>query len=167
MTSKAYVIAETVVSINGEAGADYAWSMEGVTNGAGRVSAQIDLGAGARAYRYRLDLEALWQATPGQYETLSIYLAEAPDSDATAIDGDVGNSDAALGDLDQVHNCRYIGKITVEDAATTKMAASIKFETDARYITLIGINNGGATLNATDSNFQCELTPLPIQGQAT
>jgi len=143
MTSKAYVVAETVVGINGEAGQDYAWSMEGVTNGAGRVSAQVDLGSAARAFQYRLDLEALWQGTPTQYATLDIYLAEAPDSDSTAIDGDVGASDAALGDLDQVRNCRFLGTVVVEDADTTKMATSIEFETNARYITLIGINNGG------------------------
>jgi len=167
MTSKAYVVAETALSINGEAGADYAWSMEGVANGAGRVSAQVDLGAAARAFQYRLDLEALWQGTPTQYATLDLYIAEAPDSDATTIDGDVGASDAALGDLDQVRNCRFLGTIVVEDSGVTKMSTSIEFETNARYITLIGINNGGTTMDATDSDFQCVLTPLPVQGQAT
>lgn len=167
MPSKAYVAAETAIGVNGEAGQDYAWSMEAVADGAGHVSAQIDLGATPRAFQYRLDVEALWQATPTQYATLDIYAAFAPDSDVTAIDGDVGNSDAALGDLDQLENCRYLGSITVEDANTTKMATSFEFKTRSRYMSLIGVNNGGSALNATDSNFQCEITPLPTQGQDT
>lgn len=167
MTSKAYVAAETALSVNGEAGADFAWSMEAVTDGAGRVSAQIDLGATPRTFQYRIDIEALWQATPVQYETLDIYLAFAPDSDSTAIDGDVGTADAALGDLDQAKNLLFLGAVTVEDAATTKMATSFELETNARYVSLVGINNGGAATNATDSNFQCVITPLPVQGQDT
>ena len=50
MPSKLYIANETALLINGESGADYAWSMEGVTNTAGRVSAQIDLGAVSRAF---------------------------------------------------------------------------------------------------------------------
>lgn len=167
MTSKAYVAPETTLSINGEAGADYAWSMENVSNGAGRVSAQIDLGVSPRAFQYHWSCEALWVATPTQYNVLELYIAEAPDSDSTQIAGDVGATDAALGDLDQVKNCRYIGSVVVEDAATTIMVGSGYFDTSVRYISLIGINNGGAALNATDSNFQFKLTPVPIQGQDT
>jgi hypothetical protein len=167
MTSKAYVLTETALKFNGEAGADVAWSMEGVTDGAGRVSAQYDLGAGARAFEFDWSCELLWQATPVQYQALELYIAGAPDGDSTQISGDIGATDAALGDIDQVSNLQLIGTVVVEDAGVTKMVASGSFEFSNRYITIAGLNNGGATINATDSNFIFTLTPKSIQGQAT
>ncbi len=167
MTSRAYVLTETTLKFNGEAGADVAWSMESIADGAGRVSAQHDFGAGARAFEFDWSCELLWQATPTQYQSLELYVSGAPDSDATQIDGDIGSSDAALGDVDQVNNMQLIGTVVVEDAATTIMVASGSFEFTNRYITLVAINNGGSSINATDSNFIFLLTPKSIQGQAT
>ena len=165
MTSKAYILDETQISFNGEAGADVAFSMEGLTDGAGRVSAQKDWGSSARAFKYKATVSAQWQATPTQYGTLDFYLAES--NDGTIIAGDVGSSDAALGDLDQVKNLIYIGSLVVEEADTTVMRAILEFESKARYFSVVGVNNGGATLNATDSNFDFLVTPFSVQGQAT
>ena len=165
MTSKAYTLQETPLLISGAAGADHAWSVEGLANGAGRVSVQIDLGAAARAFEYDWSAEALGQATPVQYGTLDFYIATAPADDSTQIDGDVGAADAALGDVDQLKNLELIGSLTWEEADTTKMVASGEFECHERYLTLVCDNNVGAAINATDSNFIFKLTPRAVQGQ--
>lgn len=166
-TSKSFITAESTVKINGEAGADHAWSVEGLTDGAGRVSIQIDLGVAPRASIFDWSSEHLGQATPTQGGSLDFYRAGAPDDDSTQIDGDIGASDAALGDVDQLKNLHFIGKVTSEEADTTKMVGSDTFTHTQRYLTLVADNNLGATVNATDSNFIFKLTARAYQGQAT
>lgn len=166
-TSKSFITAESTVKVNGEAGADHAWSVEGLTDGAGRVSIQIDLGVAPRGAIFDWSCELLSQATPTQGGTLDLYRAGAPDDDSTQIDGDIGASDAALGDVDQLRNLHFIGIVTSEEADTTKMVSSGTFTHTQRYLSLIADNNLGATINATDSNFVFKLTLRVWQGQAT
>lgn len=166
MANEAYIASGTVKSINGEVGADAAWSVEGLTNTAGRVSAQLDLGAAPRAGIYAWSCEVQLQATPTQYNTLDIYVATAPEDDSTQISGDVGATDAALGDVDMLKNLRYIGSVTVENAAAgEKNVASGEITLYERYVSFVIYNGSGATVNATDSNFQFKLTPKSWQGQ--
>lgn len=166
MANESYIASGTALSINGEFGADYAWSVEGLTNAAGRVSAQVDLGAAPRPGIYAWSCEVQFQATPTQYNTLDIYVATAPEGDSTQISGDVGASDAALGDVDMLKNLRYIGSVVSENAAASeKCVASGDILLTERYVSFIAYNDSGATVNATDSNFQFTLTPKSWQGQ--
>src|SRR5512133_3518734 len=98
--NEAWLAVGTRLLVNGEASAQAALSAEGLANNAGRVSQQIDLLAAPRPYRFRWSCEALWTGTPTQGGVLELYIATAPDHDATQIDGDVGNADAALADAD-------------------------------------------------------------------
>lgn len=169
-TSQSQIQEGTALQISGVVGADYAWSVEGLTNNAGRVSAQIDLGADPRDPYLQWWAEAQWQATPTQYKTLDIYAAIALNGFASDVAGDVGTSDAALGDVDQLRQfgVSMIGQIVVEDAGTTVMRSGGWFFYPYRYLSLIAYNNNtGATLNATDSNFDFQLVPFNFQGQAT
>ena len=70
----------TQLLISGASGADYAWSVEGITSGSGRVSAQIDLGSLPRCGEYEWSCEVQFQATPTQGKGLALYRAAAPDS---------------------------------------------------------------------------------------
>lgn len=166
MANEAYISKGTALLINGEAGADHALSAEGIVDGAGRVSIQIDLGNPPRAAHFEWSCECQWQATPDQYGTLDLYVASAPDGDSTQIDGDVGAVDAALADIDMIYNLRWIGSVTSENAAASeKCVASGEFDFFQQYLTIVVVNNGGATLNATDSNFRFDLTPMAWQAQ--
>lgn len=166
MANEAYIANGTALLINGEAGADTAFSVEGLSDGAGRVSAQIDLGVAPREYIFAWSCEVQFQATPDQYGKLDLYIAGAPDGDSTQIDADVGASDAALGDVDMRRNLRYIGSVTSENAAASeKCVASGVFEHMDRYLSIVAYNDSGAAVNATDSNFRFDLTPKAQQGQ--
>lgn len=166
MANESWITGGTSLSINGEVGADYAFSVEGLANAAGRVSAQIDLGVVPREKTYQWSAEVQFQATPTQYKGLHFYIAEAPDADATQIDGDVGNADAALGDIDMRSNLKFIGQCVSENAAASeKCVSSGVFSTWARYISIVAYNDSGAAVNATDSNFRFDLTPKADQGQ--
>lgn len=164
MVSKAYFAEETEIKFNGEGGS-VAFSMEGVTDGAGRISAQHDLGPSSKSRRYAWYSEHLGQATPVQYGSVDFHIAIAPGFDASMIPGDVGTSDAALGDLDQLKNLKYIGSNVQEEADTTKMVGAGEIEIYGRYISVAGYNDSGATINATDSNFLFFLVPIPDEGQ--
>lgn len=166
MANEAYIRKGTSKLVNGEAGADVALSMEGVASAAGRVSAQIDWGAAPRPATYEWSCEVQWQATPTQGGVLELYVAGAPDGDSTQIDGDVGTTDAALGDVDMRRNLRYIGCVVSENAAASeKCVASGTFEFTPRYMSIVGYNGGGATINATDSAFRFDIVPVYWQGQ--
>lgn len=166
MANEAYVKTGTALLFNGEAGADVAFSMEGITTANGRVSAQKDLGASPRPYMFYWSCEVQFQATPTQGLGLELYVAGAPDADATQVDGDIGQSDAALGDVDMRRNLKFIGYVTSENAAASeKCVASGVFEHYQRYISIVGFNASGAAVNATDSNFRFDLTPIYYQGQ--
>lgn len=162
MANKLYIARETPISFDGTGGADVAFSMEGVVDGAGRVSAQYDLGTGSTPHLFRWRSEVLWQATPTKGAACWFYAAGG---DGTNIDGDVGAIDAALGSEDQLSNLLYIGRVVVETAHTFKMVRSGTFEFYDRYISIVGFNRGVATINATDSNFSFELTPIPPEIQ--
>lgn len=166
MANEAYIKTGTALLISGVAGADYAWSVEGVANGAGRVSAQIDLGASPRPGLYKWSCSVQFQATPTQYKGLALYRAGAPDGDSTQIDADVGASDAALGDVDMRSNLKSIGYVVSENAAASEpCVASGVFEHTNRYLTLVAYNDSGATVNATDTNFIFTLQPYSWQAQ--
>lgn len=166
MANEVYLRKGTSKLVGGEAGADVALSMEGVANAAGRVSAQIDWGAAPRPDWYEWSCEVQWQATPTQGAVLELYVAGAPDADATQIDGDVGNADAALGDIDMRRNLKFIGQVVSENAAASEVCVSSgRFQFTQRYMSVIGYNAGGAAINATDSNFRFNIVPIYWQGQ--
>jgi len=166
MANESYINNGTAKLANGEAGADVAWSMENISNAAGRVSAQFDLGAVPRPSHIKWSCEVQFQATPTQGAALELYVAGAPDHDSTQIDGDIGASDAALGDVDMLRNLRAIGAVISENAAASeKCVASGWFEWPFRYISFAGYNASGATTNATDSNFRFDFVVFYDQGQ--
>lgn len=166
MANEIYLRKGTSKLVNGEAGADVAWSMEAVANAAGRVSAQIDWGAAPRPDWYEWSCEVQWQATPTQGSVLELYVAGAPDADSSQLDGDIGTSDAALGDIDMRRNLRYIGCVVSENAAASEICvASGTFQFTPRYMSIVGYNGAGATINATDSNFRFNIIPVYWQGQ--
>lgn len=166
MANEAYVKTGTALLVSGAAGADYAWSVEGLASAAGRVSAQIDLGVSPRPGLYKWSCEVQFQATPTQGAVLELYKAGAPDGDSTQIDGDIGSTDAALGDVDMRRNLTQFGYVVSENATASEICVrSGVFEHFDRYLSLVAYNGSGASVNATDTNFVFTLQPISWQGQ--
>jgi hypothetical protein len=166
MANEVYLQKGAAKLAGGEVGADVAWSMESVANAAGQVSAQYDLGAAPRPGMIEWSCEVQFQATPTQGKGLELYVAAAPDHDATQIDGDIGATDAALGDVDMRRNLQNIGYVVSENAAAAeKCVASGHFFWTKRYISFVGYNDSGATINATDTNFRFDFRVMYWQGQ--
>lgn len=166
MANEAYINKAAAKTVGGGGTPDVAWTMHGLANAAGRVSAQIDWGALPRPARYEWSCSVQWQATPTQGGVLELYIATAPDSASSQIDGDPGSSDAALGDVDMRRNMRAIGAVVSENAAASEPCiASGEFTCTSRHMSIVGYNAAGATINATASNFVFIIRPVYWQGQ--
>lgn len=163
MSKEIYLAEGVALKINGEVDADYAWSLEGMANAAGRVSARIDLGAAPRPYLYRWRCLCCWQANPTKGGALMLWKSE---SDGTHADGDVGTTDAALGADNALANCRHFGQVVADTADTSNQIAGGVVEIHERYVSFVAWNFGGTALNATAGNCIFTLTPLCDQQQA-
>lgn len=166
MANESWLNKGSALTADGTGGATVAWSMHGVTNGAGRVSAQYDLGALPRGCIIEWACELQLQATPTQGKAVELYIAEAPDEDSAMITGDPGTADAALGDVDMRRNMRGIGQVVSENAAASeKCNAAGSFFAPRRYISFVGYNDTGATINATAANFKFKFRVIYPQAQ--
>lgn len=161
MANNIYVSEGTALLINGEAGADVAWSMEGVTTGSGRVAAQRDLGAAPRPKKFAWICEWQTAGTPTQGKGIELYVSGALSNSTSRTSGNIGTTDSALADADVRRNLQPIGYVVAETATSNKkFIASGEFEFSHRYLSLVGYNDSGATINSTDSNFKFYLIPL-------
>lgn len=170
MTSQAQVNPGTGLKWNGEAGANVAWSLEGLANNQAQVSAQRDWGAGPRDAWYMWHAEIPMQATPTQFTTLDFYIAPAYDADSTMIWGDVGAVDATISTnaAERMRNLKFIDSLVIDIADTSIMVGGGVFFAPFRYFSAVLLNNGtGATTNATDSNCLFFIQPFNWQGQDT
>lgn len=166
MANEAYITKGSNRLFNNGGAPDVAITVEGLANNAGRVSAQLDLGATPRAYIFDWSCEVQFQATPTQGAGLELYIAGAPDHDATQIDGDIGNANAALGDIDMRRNLENIGFVVSENAAANEICvASGQFEHTSRYLQLVVYNASGASVHATATNFRFDMAAVAFQGQ--
>lgn len=156
----------TTVIFNGAGGGNVAFGIEGLANGAGRISAQHDWGVVARPYIFKWNFKTQIQATPNLDSVVDIYIATAPDDLSSRISGNEGVSDAALGDIKSVDNMRRIGRLIVADTtANTDLTCNGYFECLERYMSIVIVNRTGASLNATAANSEFRITKASKQGQ--
>jgi hypothetical protein len=151
---------------------DAAFEVHNLAAGAGRQSAQIDLGESAvsRLYEWRAFVQ--FADTPVLGEVVGIYLKTAGSgSSATAHpDNDDGTTEGAMtavsGTVDKRLNLHLLGTIVVdEQVANTEMVASGIVEIGARAIQVVFHNaTADALTNDVDEN-GFMLSPVPDEVQ--
>jgi len=147
---------------------DYAFEMHNIASGAGRQSAQCDLGEGAVAaiYEWRAFVQFATAAVLG--ETVDFYLKTAGSSaSATAHpDNDDGTGSAAVSAEDKLNNLHYLGSIVVDEAAQDiEMVASGTVYITARAFNVVMWNStADALTNDVDEN-GFMLSPVPDEAQ--
>lgn len=147
---------------------DAAFEVHNLASGAGRQSAQIDLGEGAVARRYEWRAFIQFIANPVVGEALRIYLKTAGSSaSATAHpDNDDGTGEAAVSAEDKLKNLHFIGSIIVDEAVLNiEMVASGVVEIDARAVQVVFWNStaDGLTNDVDENGFM--LSPVPMEVQ--
>lgn len=163
MANKTYVNPETTLTWK-SSGGSAAITCTSLANNAGRVGAQLDRGASARAQRFYWELEYKCVATPTLGATVSVYLATAYANSASP-DGNVGTADAALSALDKRRNLLFLGVVECDVASTALQKGSGTIEIAARYLSLVLVNEAGAAFSATAGDTIFSLTPIPDELQ--
>lgn len=158
-------------------GGDALITFTSVTNGAGRLGGQLDLGdllvanAAARATFYRWYAKTQCQASGLVLNnTLDLYFAhwnfDAATGSATDPDGGVGASDAAFATAALLANLTPAGSLVVDSTAgATTFAKSGFIWLPYRVVSPVLWNGSGATASATASVTEIWLTPVNLQAQ--
>lgn len=145
-----------------------------VASGSARISAQLDLGSGARPSRYRWRASCAWASNPtvGDYTLVGLVLADS----ASEIDGyDLGTSDATISTagllLELTSNVTLLGQITCNTAGTQAEVTSGMIEIVSRYVQVWFYNKAASKAFATDGSSASPsnwftLQPVPDSIQA-
>jgi hypothetical protein len=157
-------------------GGDAVITFTSVTNAAGRLGGQLDLGdllaanTAARAGWYRWYAKTKCQATGLVIgNTIDLYWAgwnvDASGA-ATDPDGNVGASDAAFATAALLNNLKLAGSVVVDSlAGSTVLAKSGIVFLPYRYVSPVLWNGSGATASATATDTEIWLTPFNPQAQ--
>ncbi len=169
MANKIYVNQEAAVTF-GTNTDTVTCTIKNLAAGAGRVSAQLDRGAGARAEEFEWRAKFTFATTPVVGEAIDLYLSP---SDGSIQDGDLGTSDADVDGVlgkgavaDVVKNLYYLGSVVVQKAdATQSMKAGGRCRIASRYVSLVVHNNTADALGTVDADQQVRLIPSPAEMQ--
>lgn len=144
-------------------------TLSGITDGSGRQSDKVDLGATRAAQYAVLGCVDFTGETPTAGGTVDYYWA--PSTSTTQGTGNVaGNSGAdaaapggALGSITLAEfllQCQFIGSLVVHDGAVVQNGFVGVLSPSARYGQLIVVNNSGGTFEADDVEAHQLLQPI-------
>lgn len=163
MANKVYQQEETSKTFV-DSGGDVAFTLASLANGAGRISAQLDLGAAPRADRYLVSVEVKAAAALTlSAEAARIYVARG---DGTDIDGPVGTSDAAIAAETRFSsNLRYVGSVIADQAAVGPFNKTFVITHQSRYMSFGVWNPSGQAFSSTGGDCFIKATPIPPEIQ--
>lgn len=131
---------------------------------AGRQGALHDFTVAARSdwFHWRAFLKP--GATRVLKEQIRIYIKT---SDGTHPDNDDGVGDIAVSTINKLDNLHHIGTLVIDEDAAVEMVKSGDFRLGARWAGPVFWNATANTLSATAADFGFDMTPTPLEIQAT
>ncbi len=163
MANKIYRAIETPVVFRDSSG-DVVISLQNLSFGAGRISAQKDRGAGSVPELHEVIGVFQFETAPIVGEAVEIYLFQ---SDGTYVDGTLGTSDAAMSSAKR-SNGMLIGSVIVDTTSTgTDIVGRFQnVPISSRYYS-IGVWNASAgdNLKNTANASRVIVTPTPPEIQ--
>jgi len=143
MANKIYTNPGTPIVFKGTGG-DATFTTANLAFGAGRVSGQVDRGAGAKAKLHEVTAIVQWAATAVIGDACEVYIFE---SDGTYQDGAVGTADAALATAKR-RNGMLVGAVICDNTtgATNVVARFRDVPLTSRYFS-VGFWNASASKN--------------------
>lgn len=173
MPNKVYVARETRITFE-PSGGDEPFTLTSLASGAGRVSDQLERGAGSIAQEYQGVLRTAFGTVPVVNEVLRIYLVEGWNfrNDGTPeVDqgGALGAADAAVSDEDDLiaagHLIGYLVVPPSPAADTEYVSRPFRFLTAARYLQFAVWNATADALSATAADHELAVWPSPPEIQ--
>lgn len=162
MANKIYRATETAIVFT-DTGGDHVITANELANGAGRVSARRDRGAGSIARLHEVKVIIQYNATVVVGAPVEIYLFT---SDGTYADGTVGTADAAFL-TDKRRNGILIGVVLADQTlATVDTVATFQdVPISSRYYSIGLWNGSGVSLKASNGASRIIVTPMPDEIQ--
>lgn len=155
-------ISDGTAKVFAPSGGDVTFTPTSLADGAGRRSARLDLGSGARPSLYRWMAKTKFaSALTANRIAVEIYLVE---SDGTRADGNQGDTDAAVSVSSKRANLQRIGSVVSDDTTSGEVQqASGYFRTSARYIQVVWWNASGVALTGTGSDHEFVIQPVNVE----
>ncbi len=148
---------------------DAIFECDGIADGTGWQSAQIDLGAAPRSDRFKfkgfLQLQA---TTPVVGNTIRQYLSTSRTATASTAkaSNDDGLTSVVVSAEDKLKNLMQIDSIIVDQAAADiEFVASGEVTLLERYVQIVWWNASGAAISTDVDESGFVLTPIPMQSQ--
>lgn len=153
---------EGTTKVFASSGGDATFTPTSLANGAGRVSAQVDLGAAPRAQWYRYTMKAKCATTPVVGNSIRAYLFDGDNASTTRQAGTVGTADAAVAAEALFLNAsQQVTPLMVDAASTAKsFQAAGLVRITGRYVSVGWWNATGQALSATAGDMEFTLTPV-------
>lgn len=166
MPNKIYTNPETAKTFRASGG-DVAITLTSLGAGAGRQSAQLDLGTTARSNLFSWRFWVKFATQPVVGEAILLFIKT---SDGTHIDNDDGTGDIDVSAEDKLRNLTYIGSLIVDEAtaspSTVEFSASGgPIEILGRYVQLVVWNGTADALSGTAGDHGFDLQPIPLEVQ--
>jgi hypothetical protein len=142
-------------------GGDVTFSVDGISNGAGRVSARADFGAAPAPDMFEVTMEIDATSTPTTATVARVYVIGADASTGgTRVDGGWSESDQAASDEDRFRNCKLIASVQADEVSGNKFTRTERFSDSRRYFQVAVWNAYGVALSSTANDTVITITPL-------
>lgn len=149
-----------------DSGGDIALTLASLANGAGRISAQWDRGAGAKPIEYRWQMRYRANAAPTVAATNVVRVYLECSDDGTFVAGGLGTADAAVSAEVLLTLGEFLGAVEITEASTTRdFVRQGNIWIRSRYVSVAVWNATGVALHATAANNEFRLTPVPSEIQ--
>lgn len=145
-TNAVYIKPGTAITFK-DSGGDVAFTLSSLANGAGRISAQADLGAAAHSELYELRVSTQFAAALALGATMDVYISTSDGVTADAVKA--GTADAAVAAATSLSNAKYVGSLIADGTTDNdKQQRSFIVPIYARYVQVALFNNMGQALEA-------------------
>lgn len=145
---------------------DVVFTIDNISNGAGRISARLDWGVDPIPDAYEIVVTLDATSTPTTGTVARIYWIGANASTGTAgTDGGWSHSDAAISDEDRLRNCDLLGMVVADEEGSNTFIKTFRYATARRYCQLAMWNAFGVATTNTANICTVTVTPLYYEVQ--
>ncbi len=147
-------------------GGDATFTVDGIANGAGRVSARADWGANPAPDLYEIICEIDSTSTPTTGTVARVYwIGSDAATGGVRADGGWAETDAAASDEDRFRNATVVASVQADEVSGNKFTRTVRYVDSRRYCQVAVWNAYGVALSASANDTIITVTPLYYESQ--
>lgn len=148
-------------------GGDGTFTVDGIANGAGRISARVDVAGAAPApdlFEITCQIKATSTPTTGTVARVYVIGADAA-TGGTRADGGWAETDAAAADENRLRNATVVAAVQADVVSGNVFTRTVRCVDSRRYLQVAVWNAYGVALSATANDTIITVTPLYYETQ--